>query len=80
MELVFPISSSVGYCVLPSSSHLPEKPGTVSAMLASRRVPVLPHMSKNISLPQTMRESPRRKTAIGRGKFISVLFFAFSVS
>ena len=63
-----------------SSLFSERMPGTVSEMLASRRVPVLPHMSKNISLPQTMRESPRRKTAIGRGKFISVLFFAFSVS
>ena len=41
---------------------------------------LLPLMAKNISLPQMMRESSSRKAAMGSGKFIRVLFLAFSVS
>ena len=74
------VSMSPGYCVLPSSSHLPLKPGTMSSMRASKRAPVTPHMSKNTWLAQTMRESLSENTAIGRGKFISVLFLAVSAS
>ena len=72
--------SRLGYWVLPSSSHLPLNSGTRSDTRASSRVPLLPLMAKNISLPQMMRESSSRKAAMGSGKFIRVLFLAFSVS
>ena len=44
------------------------------------RLPETEQASKKASLPQTTLESSRRKTAMGRGKFIRVLFLAFSAS
>ena len=77
--LPFTVRSS-GLCVLPSSSHFPVNCGTRSATRASMRASGVPHMLKNISFPQIMRESSSRNTAIGIGKFTSALLLEFSVS
>ncbi len=66
--------------LLPSISHLPPNCGTMSEIwVPIREISCVP-IEKNMSLPQTTRVSSRRKTAIGRGKLMSVLFLALSVS
>ncbi len=63
---------------LPSSSHLLLNSGTSEASFASNAGLVRPHISQNGWLPQTTPLSFRRNTAIGSGKWMSVLFVADS--
>ena len=63
---------------LPSMSHLPLKSGTSSSSLASKAGPLRPHMSQKGWLAHTTPLSPSRNTAMGSGKWISVLFVADS--
>ena len=74
------IDSRSGLCVLPSSSHLAENSGTSVSSRASKREPETPHMLKNIWLAQMTRKSLNENTAMGSGKFRSVLFLAVSAS
>ena len=74
------MASRSGFWVLPSSSHLAENSGTSVSSRASKREPETPHMLKNIWFAQMTRRSLSENTAIGSGKFSSVLFFAVSAS
>ena len=73
-------STRPGYWLLPSVSHLGLKPGTSSSIGVSTLGFAPSNMAKKFWFPQMILAFSMRNTTIGRGKFISVLFFALSAS